>query len=91
MAKFKFYAEQKCVLWWKSTLEIEADSEDKAREIAMETAVNGNLEDFDIEGEIIADTIQDLEIEQNEGLPTLELITAEGNTFWNNVEGELPL
>jgi len=91
MAKFKFYAEQKCVLWWRSVIEVEADSEDKAREVAIANAQADNLEDLEIDSEIMADTIHDMIVEDNQGLPTLELLTTEGDAFWDNKDGEIPL
>lgn len=93
MAKFNFYADQKCTIWWRDRFEIEADSEEKAREIMIEIAKRDTLSDEakEFEGEIMADTIIELSPEENDGLPTIELFTENGDGFYDNVNGEFPI
>lgn len=80
--KFNFYLDQKVTVWERTSFEITAETEDEAKEIAkkfLNTVGTNDVADCDddavefIETETLYETEDDMSVEDNGGMATMEL------------------
>ena len=91
--KIKFWVDKKQTVWVREHHEIEYESkellEQKLKELCKYNAsaddINDTLDSF-VEQEILFDTIQDMDIKDNFGNPTICISLDEENFDINNVE-----
>lgn len=90
MKEFYFHADQKCIVWDRLSFTIEAETEEEALAKVKEVFEQDGINGFDGEWESIADTMETLSPEQNNGWATEEvysepypykLVVANGKTI----------
>ena len=77
---FDFYLDQKVTTWYRTDFEIEATSEEEAKQKAMEFIKRGDH--IDISWEHLDDTVEGLSVEDNGGESTMEL-------YYSNDHGDV--
>ncbi len=86
MGKFQFYQDIKCTVWERQYFEIEAQSEDEAKRMAVEYR-NKDVSDHDVfvKSEMLLDTMEYITPESNGGYETIQLYyDKESQPFANN-------
>lgn len=83
MEKFNFHLDQKVTTWMRTEFEIEAESLEKATEIAKIKYESGEL--YDIRWEEIEGVKENIEVGDNGGEPTEELYDENSNLVLNNI------
>ena len=68
---FDFYLDQKVTTWYRTNFEIKADSEEEAKQKAIEFIKRGDH--IDISWEHLDDTIEELPVAENGGESTMEV------------------
>lgn len=85
METFEFYVDTKVTTWMRTKFEIEANSEEEAKQLAIKFHdVESNTSS--IGWDEIMDTQETMRVEDNGGEPTEELFDESGNCFWTNSE-----
>lgn len=89
MEKFVFSLENKRTIWYRTMVEIDAESLEDAIKQAKELGMNGMEEEGEhIESEMIECSDEYLSVEDNGGQPTEEIRVWETDEIiWDNVEG----
>ena len=85
MAKFRFYKDEKITIWERTAFIIEAETKEKARELAK-TAINQDVEEvgnFDY-CEVLHDTREYNTLHPNELEATIEILDNEFDTIADN-------
>ena len=82
MKTFNFYLDTKVTDWYRTDFEIEANSEEEAKQKAIEFVKEGNH--GEIPWEQVDCTIEPMSVEENGGESTEELFTGSGGDVWNN-------
>lgn len=88
--EFEFYIEEKFTIWNRLKFSIEAETLDEAKQkaIFMATKEREDIEFWD--NIMLYDTITELEPEDNEGNPTIELYCdKDGTILYDNADKEL--
>ena len=72
MATFDFYVDQKCSVWERVQFEVEADTIEEAKKKAIKLFQQG---EYDMGGDVetMYDTMEFMDLKDNNGNPTLEL------------------
>lgn len=83
---FEFYIDTKKTVWNREYYTIDALNEKQACAIMKKQYENGDLENTD-DG-ILYDTIEDMAVKDNNGLPTIEIYKGGGNEqlIWDNTQ-----
>lgn len=81
---FDFYLDTKVTTWYRTPFEIEADSIEEARKLAIAFRERGD--NTELSWEQIDDTIEGMIPGDNQGQPTEELYDEGGNIIWDNLE-----
>jgi hypothetical protein len=84
MSTFDFYIDTKVTTWYRTPFEIEADSIEEARKLAIAFRERGD--NTELSWEQIDDTIEGMTPGDNQGQPTEELYDEGGNIIWDNLE-----
>jgi hypothetical protein len=82
MGTFNFYLDTKVTTWMRTPIEIEAETLEEAKQMAIEFHKQGNTEH--IAWEENPDFQELISVEENNGQPTEEIFDDEGNVIWNN-------
>ena len=83
METFDFSLDTKVTTWYRTKFEIEANSEEEAKQIAIDFVKSG--ETSDISWEQIDDTIEVMSVTENDGQPTGELfLEPSQDLIWSN-------
>lgn len=83
---FEFYIDTKKTVWNREYYTIDALNEKQACAIMKKQYENGDLENTD--DEILYDTIEDMAVKDNNGLPTVEIYKRYGDEqlIWDNTQ-----
>ena len=86
MQTFTFDYDQKCTVWERTRINIEAESKEDALNKLVTSIQEGEIYNtfLDRESEQLTDTLEAMKPEQNEGRSTSEIMDEEGLTIWNN-------
>lgn len=84
METFDFYLDTKVTTWMRTKFEIEANSEEEAKKLAIEFHNQGNT--GSIGWDEIMDTQEQMSVKENGGEPTEELFNGEGDCIWDNTK-----
>jgi hypothetical protein len=79
---FEFYLDQKVTNWMRTNFEIEADTEEEARKMAIKFVQDGKAEEIgwdEIEG-----VITPLDVTDNDGYSTQEIYFEDGSMIYQN-------
>jgi len=79
---FNFYFDQKVTNWMRTNFEIEADTEEEARKMAIKFVQDGKAEEIgwdEVEGVIIP-----LDVHRNDGYSTQEIYFEDGSMIYQN-------
>jgi hypothetical protein len=79
---FEFYLDQKVTNWMRTNFEIEADTEEEARKMAIKFVEEGKVEEIgwdEIEG-----VITPLDVTDNDGYSTQEIYFEDGSMIYQN-------
>jgi len=82
---FEFYLDQKVTNWYRTNFEIEADTEEEARKMAIKFVEEGKAQEIgwdEVEG-----VITPMDITDNDGLSTEEIYFEDGSMVYQNGEG----
>jgi hypothetical protein len=88
--EFEFYIEERLMIWNRLKFSVEAETLDEAKEKAKYMVIK-EREDIEFwDNVMLYDTLTELEPEDNEGNPTLELYCDEdAELLYDNVDKEL--
>jgi len=88
METFNFYLDTKSTIWYRSNFEIEANSEEEAKEKAIQMIKENGEPTNSYNWEQLDDTLEHLSVEDNQGDATEELFFANKNDIkiWSNDE-----
>lgn len=84
MATYDFYLDTKVTTWMRTKFEIEANSEEEAKQKAIEFHKESNTSS--IGWDEIMDAQEYMSVGDNGGEPTEELFYQDGNCIWDNVK-----
>ncbi len=73
MAKFEFFIDQKETVWRRNYCEIEAETEEEAISLMKKTAFDFDYDRFIDISDIISETYNDMEYDENGYNPTREI------------------
>jgi hypothetical protein len=79
---FEFYLDQKVTNWYRTNFEIEADTEEEARKMAIKFVEEGKTEEIgwdEIEG-----VITPMDVTDNDGYSTQEIYFEDGSMIYQN-------
>jgi radical SAM superfamily enzyme len=86
METFDFYLDQKHTIWYRNKFTIEANSLEEAKDKVIEIC-NTNIHDLPSdEWDLLHETVEQMEVGDNDGQPTEELYTHDGNMIWDNIK-----
>ena len=68
MATFSFYIDQKCSVWQRGRFDIQAETYEQAKEFVIQKKLPDN-----VEWETLWETLDDIEFNDNNGQPTMEI------------------
>ena len=93
MKTFNFFKDEKCTIWYRGEFEVEADSYEEAVAKVKQMEENPNLYDeVDVRWDVLHDTIEELNPEENDGQPTAEVYSADtSDLIYANAEGRDPI
>lgn len=81
-----FYIDTKLTVW--SRMEFESEEQMLEAKALLESGeLKSGLDvsdHFDLSDELMLDTQEEIYVEENNGLPTLEIFNEEGETVWHN-------
>lgn len=81
---FQFHFDEKHTVWLRYTFNVSANTQEEAQEKVLEMYREN---DFPyMEGEIIQDTLYTMDLDENEGAATIELVNPDGDIFFKNGE-----
>ena len=90
MGTYIVNADKKCTIWVRERFEIEADSKEQAKEKILKEIGNKIFIDTDdigmtlFECEHLADTTEEMPIEENDFQSTIKMFFADGDPIWDN-------
>jgi hypothetical protein len=82
MKTYDFYLDTKVTTWYRTPFEIEANSEEEAKELAIKFVKEDNHSV--IPWEHLDDSIEAMPIEENDNQSTEELFIYRGDLVWHN-------
>ena len=82
MGNFNFHLDSKVTTWYRTNFEIEADTLEEAKVMAIELIENGKIDE--LPWEHIEGTIEGMTPEENDGMSTEELYDEETNIIYHN-------
>jgi len=82
MEKFEFYVDQKVTTWMRTKFTIEAESNEIARQKAVDAVRQGDVDD--IPWEECADIKEIMEPKDNGDFSTTEIFEEDGTYVWTN-------
>jgi len=84
MAKFEFHIDKKCTIWVREYHQFEAENYAEAEGIMRENfRLNTTEKTFTMQ-DIQHETLNDMEVKENKGWPTAELVDIFGNKLADN-------
>ena len=84
MKKFNFSYDQKCTVWYRPEIEVEAETQEDANIIAIGKIISGEIDE--VPWGIIDDTIETMSVQDNGGQQTAELLTYPNqDMIWTNI------
>jgi hypothetical protein len=83
MGTFNFYIDTKVTTWYRTPFEIEAETLEEARTLAVALRERGD--NAELPWEQIDDTIEGMIPGDNDGQPTEELYDENGMIIWDNL------
>ena len=90
MKNYSFYVDRKVTMWRRETFTIRAETENQATLIAINSARNGKIDDFNPDYTELWDTAEDLSVRDNNYQATEELFVEgqglSGQSIWDNTE-----
>ena len=84
MAKFEFHIDKKCTIWIRESHQIESESYLEARKIMMDNFRVSATDNTFVMQELQYETLEDLSVQDNDNMPTAELLNPEGDTITDN-------
>lgn len=87
MKEFDFYIDTKVTTWYRTNFSVEAENEEDAKKKAIEFLDSDERDITPWEQEI--ETIEVMDVGDNDGQPTEELYDISGNMIWDNVKKDL--
>lgn len=84
MENYSFYLDTKVTDWYRTAFEIEADSLESAKELAIKFVENDHH--GEISWEQIDCTIEPMSVQDNSNQPTEELYDENSNVIWDNTK-----
>jgi hypothetical protein len=84
METFDFMLDQKVTTWYRTPFEIEAETLEEAKELAIKFVKGANHES--IGWEQVDETIEIMSVKDNDGQATEELRTDDFDEIWNNLD-----
>lgn len=84
METFEFYLDTKVTTWMRTKFEIESNSEEEAKKLAIEFHKQSNTSS--IGWDEIMDTQEPMSVGDNGGEPTEELFNQSGDCIWDNTK-----
>ena len=84
METFEFYIDTKVTTWYRTPFEIEANSEEEAKQKAIDYVKDDGHSSQSWEQ--LDDTIEGLSVKDNGGESTEELYTEDGDMIWDNTK-----
>jgi hypothetical protein len=91
MAVFDFYLDTKVTTWYRTNFEIEADSQEEAKQQAIEFVKDDKGRITDIGWFEVDDTIESMSVKDNGGCSTQELYLASNKSdsmIWDNLNAK---
>ena len=86
MKEFDFYIDTKVTTWYRTKFSVEAENEEEAKKKAIEFLDSDERDITPWEQEV--ETIEVMDVGDNDGQPTEELYDISGNMIWDNVKKE---
>ncbi len=87
MKEFDFYIDTKVTTWYRTNFSVEAENEEEAKKKAIEFLDSDERDITPWEQEM--ETIEVMDVGDNDGQPTEELYDISGNMIWDNVKKDL--
>jgi len=87
MKEFDFYIDTKVTTWYRTNFSVEAENEEDAKKKAIEFLDSDERDITPWEQEM--ETIEVMDVGDNDGQPTEELYDISGNMIWDNVKKDL--
>jgi len=84
MAKFNFHIDRKCTIWVREYHEIEAEDYLQARSLMIANFRVSSTDNTYTMQDVQHDTLEDMDVKENDGWPTAELINPEGYSIADN-------
>lgn len=84
MKEFDFYIDTKVTTWYRTNFSVEAENEEEAKKKAIEFLDSDERDITPWEQEM--ETIEVMDVGDNDGQPTEELYDISGNMIWDNVK-----
>jgi hypothetical protein len=84
MEEFDFYIDTKVTTWYRTNFSVEAENEEEAKKKAIEFLDSDERDITPWEQEV--ETIEVMDVGDNDGQPTEELYDISGNMIWDNVK-----
>jgi hypothetical protein len=79
---FEFYIDQKVTSWYRTKFEIEADTEEEARQMSIDFVKEGKAEE--IGWEELEGVITPMDVTDNDGFSTEEIYSEDGSMVYQN-------
>lgn len=76
--------DEKCTIWFRNTLAIEADSLEDAQGQVKRILEKGGMPDLIVDTQYLFDTCESMDPSENNGYGTVEMIDENGDTIWSN-------
>jgi DNA-directed RNA polymerase subunit F len=84
MAQFDFYLDQKHTIWYRNKFTIDAETLEEAKDKVIKLSeIAADCLPSD-EWEILYDTNEVMTVKENDGQPTVELYTNDGDLIYEN-------
>lgn len=82
MKTYDFYVDQKVTTWMRTKFTIEAESDEIARQKAVDAVRQGDVDD--IPWDEVMDTKEVMSVQENGGASTTEIFENDGTYVWTN-------
>lgn len=84
MKTFDFYIDTKVTTWYRTNFSVEAENEEESKKKAIEFLDSDERDITPWEQEM--ETIEVMDVGDNDGQPTEELYDIHGNMIWDNLK-----
>ena len=81
MKNFDFYLDQKATKWYRTNFSVEAETEEEAKQKAIEMAKSNAVSEMP--WECLDDTVELMDVSENDNQSTEDLFYGT-DSFWNN-------